>query len=128
MDPWGGRRDLSESQYRSDPGRFEGEESGFARWIAPRLAASTGARLVEIGCGPGRDLCHYARQGLAVLGIDHAPSAVEGARQRAGLLSQPARSRARVVQGEADNPKMLAFGDVVLNLAHSAGELASGVG
>jgi aminoglycoside phosphotransferase (APT) family kinase protein len=35
---------------------------------------------------------------------------------------------ARAVQGEADNPKMLAFGNVVLNLAQSAGELAQQVG
>ena len=35
---------------------------------------------------------------------------------------------ARAVQGEADNPKMLAFGEVVLNLAQSAGELAQQVG
>jgi aminoglycoside phosphotransferase (APT) family kinase protein len=35
---------------------------------------------------------------------------------------------ARAVQGEADNPKMLAFGNVVLDLARSAGELASSDG
>ncbi len=32
---------------------------------------------------------------------------------------------ARAVQGDADNPKMLAFGNVVLDLACSAGDLAS---
>jgi aminoglycoside phosphotransferase (APT) family kinase protein len=32
---------------------------------------------------------------------------------------------ARAVQGEADNPKMMAFGNVVLDLARSAGDLAS---
>jgi hypothetical protein len=31
---------------------------------------------------------------------------------------------ARVVKGEADNPKMEAFGDVVLSLAEKAAELA----
>ncbi len=100
-DPWSERRNLSDSQYRRDPGRLDGAESGFARWVVPRLPATTGARLVEIGCGPGRDLCYYARRGFAVLGIDHAASAVEGARQRASLLPEPARSRARVVLGEA---------------------------
>ena len=35
---------------------------------------------------------------------------------------------ARAVQGEADNPKMLAFGDVVLGLARSAGDLAQRAG
>lgn len=100
-DPWSDRRAVSESQYQNDPGRFSGEESGFARWVVPRLEVATGGRLVEIGCGPGRDLCHYARQGLTVLGVDHAPSAIEGARQRLALLPEPARSRGRVVLGEA---------------------------
>ncbi|MGO9341038.1 MAG: phosphotransferase family protein [Acidimicrobiales bacterium] len=35
---------------------------------------------------------------------------------------------ARAVQGDADNPKMLAFGDVVLGLARSAGDLAQRAG
>jgi SAM-dependent methyltransferase len=99
-DPWTDRRAVSESQHAIDPDRFGGTESGFARWIAPRLAGSTGTKLVEVGCGPGRDVCHYARQGFAVLGIDHAPTAVEDARQRVALLPEPARSRARIVYGE----------------------------
>jgi len=101
LDPWTERRTVSESQYAGDPGRFDGAESGFARWVVPRLGAMTGSHLVEIGCGPGRDLCHYARHGFAVLGIDHAPSAIEGARHRTALLPEPARSRARVLYGEA---------------------------
>ncbi len=100
-DPWSQRRAVSESEYQGDRGRFDGAESGFARWIVPRLPTTTGARVVEIGCGPGRDLCHYARHGFAVLGVDHAASAIEGARHRTALLPEPARSRARVVYGEA---------------------------
>ena len=32
---------------------------------------------------------------------------------------------ARVVQGEADNPKMALFGDVVLDMARKAADLAA---
>jgi ubiquinone/menaquinone biosynthesis C-methylase UbiE len=35
---------------------------------------------------------------------------------------------ARAVQGEADNPKMLQFGQVVLDLARGAGDLAARAG
>ena len=100
-DPWAERRAVSESEYERDPGRLSGSESGFARWFAPSPVTSTGANLVEIGCGPGRDVCHYARQGYHVLGIDHAANAVQGAGRRVTLLPEPARSRARIVEGEA---------------------------
>jgi ubiquinone/menaquinone biosynthesis C-methylase UbiE len=42
-----------------------------------------GQRLLDVGCGAGREAIGFARAGLAVVGIDVAPAMVEVARARA---------------------------------------------
>jgi ubiquinone/menaquinone biosynthesis C-methylase UbiE len=42
-----------------------------------------GQRLLDVGCGAGREAIAFARAGLAVVGIDVAPAMVEVARARA---------------------------------------------
>lgn len=46
------------------------------RWIRP----ATGARILDLGCGPGRDLMALRSRGHDPIGIDGCPSFVEMAR------------------------------------------------
>ena len=71
---------------------------------------------------PTRDelLDYYAREsGRAVEEIDYY---VILARFKLAIVLEA--GYARLVKGEADNPKMAGYGDVVLRLAQKAGELA----
>lgn len=95
------RRAVSEAKYQTDPRRFAGLVSDFARWAAPKLPPFPGARLLELGCGPGRDLAFYAERGLACTGVDFAPTAIDRARERFAHLPEPTRSRGRFVLGDA---------------------------
>jgi SAM-dependent methyltransferase len=56
------RQDMHErfSEYRGD-GRA---------WVTDRIPFSTGARLLDVGCGNGRYFPHYAVRGAQVIGID----------------------------------------------------------
>lgn len=95
------RQAVSEAKYQGDPRRFAGLVSDFARWAAPKLPPFPGARLLELGCGPGRDLAFYAERGFACTGVDFAPTAIERARERFAHLPEPTRSRGRFVLGDA---------------------------
>jgi SAM-dependent methyltransferase len=53
------------------------EEMLLARHLAP------GRRLLDVGCGAGREAIGFARAGLEVVGIDVAPAMVARARERA---------------------------------------------
>ena len=50
------------------------EPSAFARWVAGREPVQ---RLLDVGCGNGRDALWFARAGYDVTGLDYAASAVE---------------------------------------------------
>jgi SAM-dependent methyltransferase len=51
--------------------------------LAPRFASSfpAGCRVLDIGCGSGRDLAELARQGFQPFGVDGTPEFVELAQQ-----------------------------------------------
>ncbi len=53
-----------------------------ARWLAPFLPAlhTAGARLLELGCGPGVDAAYLASQGFRVTALDIYPPALAQAR------------------------------------------------
>ena len=51
--------------------------SPFAEAVAGQL--EPGTKLIEIGCGNGRDACFFARSGYDVVAIDRSPEAVEAA-------------------------------------------------
>jgi aminoglycoside phosphotransferase (APT) family kinase protein len=91
-------------------------------WLDEDEDRSTGSYVDYAGM-PSRDelLAYYERQsGRPVDDIDYY---VILARFKLAVVLEA--GYARVVKNEADNPKMLAFGDVVLSLAEKAAELAS---
>src|SRR5215469_2761534 len=55
--------------------------SGFAREIADRLSA--GSRVLDLGCGEGRDSVYFAARGFEVTGLDVSPEAVAKGRRLA---------------------------------------------
>jgi len=50
------------------------------RWVRPLL----GARILDLGCGPGRDLKVFRTRGHTAVGVDGCPSFVEMARAFSG--------------------------------------------
>jgi len=91
-------------------------------WLDPDEDRTTGS-YVDYSGMPTREqlLEHYARtSGRLVDDIDYY---VVLARFKLAVVLEA--GYARVVQGSADNPKMAAFGDVVLSLARRAAELAA---
>src|SRR5262249_6616245 len=55
--------------------------SGFAREIADRLSA--GSRVLDLGCGEGRDSVYFAERGFEVTGLDVSPEALAKGRRLA---------------------------------------------
>ncbi|CAA9293524.1 MAG: hypothetical protein AVDCRST_MAG41-4637 [uncultured Corynebacteriales bacterium] len=51
----------------------------------------TGGRVIDLGCGEGRDSVHLAGHGFDVLGVDVSPAALGLARSRAAAQGVPAR-------------------------------------
>jgi len=90
-------------------------------WVDPDEDAGTGSYVDYTGLpGRGELLEYYAKaSGRPVDDIDYY---VVLARYKLAVVLEAGYARA--VAGAADNPKMLAFGDVVLSLARRAGELA----
>ncbi|HYA69502.1 MAG TPA: phosphotransferase family protein [Acidimicrobiales bacterium] len=91
-------------------------------WADPDEDRSTGSYVDMLGMPSRAELLdYYARHsGRDVDDIDYY---VILARFKLAVVLEG--GYARVVQGRADNPKMQAFGDVVLSLARRAAELAS---
>ncbi len=71
------------SDYHSGPRGAEipQDPSPFALWVAAQL--EPGARVVELGCGNGRDAVYLAQQGHPVTAYDFTRDAVERTRQLA---------------------------------------------
>lgn len=60
------------------------EPTSVARQLAPLLRTHKVRRLLEAGCGSGRDALFYAREGFEVTGTDLSEQALHQARRRAG--------------------------------------------
>jgi aminoglycoside phosphotransferase (APT) family kinase protein len=90
-------------------------------WLDPDEERSTGSYVDYTGMPSRTELLdYYAREsGRDTDDIDYY---VILARFKLAVVLEA--GYARVVQGQADNPKMAAFGDVVLNLAERAADLA----
>ena len=68
-------REYWNKYYRGHQGGSE-VESPFARDVYGRYLAG-GGRLLDLGCGNGRDSLYFAGKGLSVLGIDSSEVAIE---------------------------------------------------
>ncbi len=61
---------------------FALQSSGQARIVRRLTGAAAGARMLDVGCGSGRQLERFRRMGFAVRGVDLRPEAVEEVRRR----------------------------------------------
>jgi tellurite methyltransferase len=57
----------------------------FDQLLRGRIAA--GMRILDAGCGSGRNLVYFLRQGWEVFGVDSDPRALEATRQLAALIA-----------------------------------------
>jgi SAM-dependent methyltransferase len=75
------RRAASDRLYERDPQRFAGEPSHFVVWALKRLPHhDRPLRILELGCGVGRDSRILASEGHQVRAVDHSRVAIGRAR------------------------------------------------
>jgi SAM-dependent methyltransferase len=58
-------------------------DENLVEYLDRGLIPTQPGRVLELGCGPGRNAVFLARQGLAVDAVDLAPAAIDWARERA---------------------------------------------
>jgi len=69
----------------ADPARFAGAPSTFSHWALERIARlGPSVKVLELGCGPGRDSRVLAAAGHRVRAVDHSPVALQRARSAPG--------------------------------------------
>ncbi len=68
--------------YRKGGYTWGTEESSFAREVAGYL---TGGRVLDLGCGEGRDAVFFAKQGFEVTGVDISQAGITKARKLAEM-------------------------------------------
>jgi SAM-dependent methyltransferase len=78
---------LGEAYFRYDFTRGTSQEVGF---LVEALALPAGARILDVGCGPGRHAVALARRGYAVTGVDVSPRFLAIAAERARRAGVPA--------------------------------------
>src|SRR6267143_4856125 len=64
------------------------------------LARETGASVLEMGCGSGRNLLPIARAGIAIHGIDSSPAMLRALRDRLSAEPEEVRQRVGLTQGD----------------------------
>lgn len=89
------------------------EPSPYARAVAAGLAPGT--RLLEVGCGNGRDAAFFAREGHAVTALDRSAAAVEAARSAAGGAARFLAGTLPEVAGELGGPFDAAYSRFVIH-------------
>jgi ubiquinone/menaquinone biosynthesis C-methylase UbiE len=90
----------------------------YAPWMRDSLGYddTTGLDVLDVGCGQGIDLYHYATAGARATGIDLTPRHCELARQHLAVME----TEATVVNGDAEN---LPFDDASFDRVSSNGVL-----
>ena len=82
--------------------RTTGEESAFAHWCLQRLAWDDAhPDIVELGCGPGRDLPFYLANGCRVMAVDWSPTALRRTQQNLHPLPPGLRPRVSLKLSDA---------------------------
>lgn len=82
---WSNPLVLAGARAQAGAGLFDSERRLFERWLKP------GLKLLDVGCGAGREAFGFAELGLDVLGLDLSPEAIEIARAEAERRSCSAR-------------------------------------
>ena len=103
-------------------GAFPDDET--SRWEAEAVAALAGLRagqvVVDVPCGPGRHIVHWARMGCWCVGADLSETMLEMARRRAAEEGV----EVRLVRARMERlPLRSGIADAVLNLFNSFGYL-----
>jgi tellurite methyltransferase len=76
-----------------------------------------GIRIFDAGCGAGRNLVYFLREGYEVFGVDAAPRAIEAIRRLAASLAPPFPKENFRVEAIEATSFPTAFADVVLSSA-----------
>lgn len=84
-----------EQFYHDDPRIAEAPPSRSAHLAAEVFASEGATRILEIGCGAGRDTALLASQGCSVIGVDAAATGLAIARRRVGRVVPLLRTDAR---------------------------------
>ena len=82
-------------------GKYPSED--LIRFVASnfyQLADRSGARLLEVGCGPGANLWYLAREGFSFVGIDGSETAIGKAEKRLDAECPGWRSRGELKVGD----------------------------
>ena len=90
-------------------------------FLVRELGLAGGARVLDVGCGPGRHACELARRGLVVHGIDIAERFIHLARRSAPVGATFERLDARELEFDAEF-------DVVICLCQGAFGLMTATG
>ena len=63
-------------------------------------ARKAGPAVLDIACGTGRLVIRMAEEGFSITGLDFSPAMLDHARTKTAMLSDAARSRVKLVQGD----------------------------
>jgi SAM-dependent methyltransferase len=75
-----------EDVYAKEPGKFGPIASVAAQLAVPLYRERRVTRLLELGCGPGRDATYFASLGFCVTALDYAQGATAALERRARLI------------------------------------------
>jgi len=113
-DPDFSRRMLAEhlDESHGAASRNSNERSLILDWLWKQLQISSGARILDITCGPGLYLVELARRGCFVTGIDFSPASISHARKLAQETGVAARCN--ILEGDV---RELEFGEAEFDIA-----------
>ena len=81
-------RDLWAQFYARRGDQVPTQPSAFASWVEQQTSAT---RVIDVGCGNGRDALYFARAGRSVLGLDAVPGVLNSPRRQAEAEGLDAR-------------------------------------
>ncbi|MBC8364097.1 MAG: class I SAM-dependent methyltransferase [Actinobacteria bacterium] len=90
-------------------------------FLVEALGLDEGARILDVGCGPGRHAHELARRGFEVVGVDVSHAFID-------LATRDAPPGATFVRGDARNLSYQAEFDAAISLCQGAFGLAGGPG